>query len=166
MPKRKRSSTLRKATFARDGGVCALCGITAEKWVTDHIIPFCEDGPDTLANARTLCLPCDKPITRGVMARAAERRRAAKAAARRKTKLLARKPRGPHMWWSIVHWDPDVARERILAQYRATPGGAAAVAPILGVSHRSLCTYVRLLGRAGDIEAIREAARAARGVTP
>ena len=69
-----------------------------------------------------------------------------------------------------VRRNPDVARERIRAAVRQSGGVVTAAAVVLGVSHRALCRHVARLGLAGDIELIRapirEAARAARGVTP
>jgi 5-methylcytosine-specific restriction endonuclease McrA len=44
-------------------------------WEADHIVPVVEGGPNTLANLRTLCLPCHKGETRALAARRAKARR-------------------------------------------------------------------------------------------
>ena len=50
-----------------------------ELWEADHIIPRCENGPDTLENGRTLCHPCHKRVTREMHKRHKEKRRAQSA---------------------------------------------------------------------------------------
>ena len=84
------SGYLRDAVFARDHGVCAICGIdtvvlrrdklkldyAARKkferewstrkhlWDADHIIPVCKGGGECdLSNMRTLCLKCHRVVT-------------------------------------------------------------------------------------------------------
>jgi 5-methylcytosine-specific restriction endonuclease McrA len=81
---------LRDEVFARDHGVCALCGVDTEAlrrdkrkldyrarrqfekdwggrrhlWDADHIVPVVEGGGECdLANMRTLCLKCHKLAT-------------------------------------------------------------------------------------------------------
>lgn len=76
---------LREQVFARDGGVCALCGIDTEAlrrnkrkldyaerkrfetewgvrrhlWDADHVLPVSQGGGGCdLSNMRTLCLKC------------------------------------------------------------------------------------------------------------
>ena len=80
---------LRGQVFARDKGVCALCGINTEAlrmekrkldwaarrkfekewgrrrslWDADHIVPVSEGGGECdLSNMRTLCLKCHRAI--------------------------------------------------------------------------------------------------------
>jgi len=93
---------LRREIFARDRGVCALCGLDTEAlrkgkrildyrarrqfekewggrrqlWDADHVLPVAEGGGECdLANMRTLCLKCHRQVT------AALRRRLASAQA-------------------------------------------------------------------------------------
>ena len=81
---------LREQVFARDRGVCALCGADTEAlrknkrkldyaarrqfekewglrrnlWDADHILPVCQGGGECdLENMRTLCLKCHRKIT-------------------------------------------------------------------------------------------------------
>lgn len=81
---------LREQVFARDRGVCALCGLDTEAmrkdkrkldyrarqafekewggrrnlWDADHIVPVVEDGGECdLSNMRTLCLRCHREAT-------------------------------------------------------------------------------------------------------
>lgn len=81
---------LRSQVFARDRGVCALCGLDTEAlrkdkrkldyrarrqfekdwgsrrslWDADHIVPMAEGGGECgLANMRTLCLKCHRAVT-------------------------------------------------------------------------------------------------------
>ena len=81
---------LREQVFARDHGVCALCGIDTEAlrrnkrkldfaarrqfekqwgtrrslWDADHILPVAEGGGECdLSNMRTLCLRCHRAAT-------------------------------------------------------------------------------------------------------
>ncbi len=81
---------LRSQVFARDHGVCALCGLDTEAlrkdkrkldyrarrqfekdwgsrrslWDADHIVPVAEGGGECgLANMRTLCLKCHGTVT-------------------------------------------------------------------------------------------------------
>jgi 5-methylcytosine-specific restriction enzyme A len=91
---------LRDQVFARDRGVCALCGLDTEAlrknkrkldynarrqfekkwglrrhlWDADHVRPVSEGGGECdLSNMRTLCLPCHRTAT------AALRKRSRKA---------------------------------------------------------------------------------------
>ena len=84
---------LREAVFARDRGICALCGIdtvvlrrdkrkldyAARKrferewgmrqhlWDADHILPVSKGGGECdLSNMRTLCLKCHRAATAGL----------------------------------------------------------------------------------------------------
>ena len=81
---------LRREVFARDRGVCALCGLDTEAlrkgkrildyrarrqfekewggrrqlWDADHVLPVAEGGGECdLANMRTLCLKCHRQVT-------------------------------------------------------------------------------------------------------
>ena len=81
---------LREQVFARDRGVCALCGLDTEAlrkgkrkldyrarrqfeddwglrrhlWDADHIVPVAEGGGECdLSNMRTLCLKCHREAT-------------------------------------------------------------------------------------------------------
>ncbi len=57
-------------------------------WEADHIVPRVRGGPNTLANLRTLCVPCHKAETKRLASeRAAERRDA-------KRPLLESAPKG------------------------------------------------------------------------
>ena len=87
---------LREQVFARDNGVCALCGLDTEQlrkdkrkldyrarrafekdwgsrrhlWDADHAVPVAEGGGECdLANMRTLCLPCHRKVTSELRAR-------------------------------------------------------------------------------------------------
>ena len=63
--------------WARDHGVCGLCGIdTQGRWEADHIVPVVEGGGGCgLEGYRTLCIPCHRLVTRDLMARLAAARR-------------------------------------------------------------------------------------------
>lgn len=52
---------LRPLVLARDSHTCRLCGQPGNQ--VDHIRPHAEGGPDSLANAQTLCDPCHKAKT-------------------------------------------------------------------------------------------------------
>jgi 5-methylcytosine-specific restriction enzyme A len=94
---------LRGQVFARDRGVCALCGVDTESlrknkrkldyaarkqferdwglrrnlWDADHILPVCKGGGECdLGNMRTLCLKCHRQVTKS-LARSANSKAAA-----------------------------------------------------------------------------------------
>lgn len=92
----------RRACWARDWGVCQLCGTDtvaphevtdycgkpiprarmnhqAGAWDADHIVPIAEGGALARENLRTLCRPCHARVTRELRARLAAKRKAAKA---------------------------------------------------------------------------------------
>lgn len=75
----------RRLVYARDRGVCALCGVQCDGagqpfWQADHIVPVVEGGGACgLENLRTLCEPCHKAETAALARRRAEARRAARA---------------------------------------------------------------------------------------
>jgi hypothetical protein len=48
----------RRAVFDRDGRACGFCG-RGDALELDHVIPFSRGGPDTVANLRVLCKPCN-----------------------------------------------------------------------------------------------------------
>ena len=60
-------SYLRECVFARDRGVCAICGINTkrrrQRWEADHIVAVVEGGDSNLENIRTLCVPCHRRVT-------------------------------------------------------------------------------------------------------
>lgn len=56
------SSSVRQATFARDGWRCVGCG-SNEHLEVDHIIPTYMDGSDELDNLQTLCRSCHRKKT-------------------------------------------------------------------------------------------------------
>jgi 5-methylcytosine-specific restriction enzyme A len=85
---------LRDAVFARDRGICAICGIdtvilrrdklkldyAARKkferewgirrhlWDADHVVPVCKGGGECdLSNMRTLCLKCHRKVTAALL---------------------------------------------------------------------------------------------------
>lgn len=81
---------LREATWKRDKGVCADCGIatvpeprkrmpwrgTGHLWHADHIVPVIEGGGECgLENIRTLCRECHRKATAELRRRIAEARR-------------------------------------------------------------------------------------------
>ncbi|MFP3986934.1 HNH endonuclease [Streptomyces sp. E11-3] len=49
---------VRAAVFERDGHACVHCG-AAEDLTLDHVYPWSLGGPDTEANLRVLCRPCN-----------------------------------------------------------------------------------------------------------
>jgi len=92
---------LRQQVFARDRGVCALCGLDTEAlrkdkrkldyrarrqfekewgvrrhlWDADHIVPVAEGGGECdLGNMRTLCLCCHRDVTAQLQQRLAASR--------------------------------------------------------------------------------------------
>jgi 5-methylcytosine-specific restriction enzyme A len=92
---------LRAQVFARDRGLCALCGLDTEAlrkdkrkldfaarrrfekewgrrrhlWDADHLIPVAEGGGECdLSNMRTLCLKCHRDATAELRGRLQERR--------------------------------------------------------------------------------------------
>jgi 5-methylcytosine-specific restriction endonuclease McrA len=87
---------LREQVFARDHGVCAMCGLDTEAmrkdkrkldfkarrqfekdwggrrylWDADHIVPVAEGGGECdLGNMRTLCLKCHRDATAALRVR-------------------------------------------------------------------------------------------------
>ena len=76
----------RRRVYARDHGVCALCGAAKGYWEMDHTLPLAEGGENTMENFRTLCVPCHKVETAGL------KRRLAQATAWQRVK--------PTGWWS------------------------------------------------------------------
>lgn len=65
----ERCRPVRVLVFERDGGKCALCGVTSSDWEADHTVPLCEGGPHSLENMRTLCAECHKGVTAALNAR-------------------------------------------------------------------------------------------------
>jgi 5-methylcytosine-specific restriction endonuclease McrA len=66
----------RQCVFARDHGVCALCGLQSVYWEADHTIPVIEGGGECgLEGLRTLCSGCHKLETAALAARRAQRRK-------------------------------------------------------------------------------------------
>ncbi len=69
---------VRKLVWARDKGVCAICGdvapsIAGHHWQADHVVPVAEGGGLCgLENMRTLCTPCHKRETAALRKRLAE----------------------------------------------------------------------------------------------
>jgi len=90
---------LRAQVFARDRGVCALCGVDTEAlrkdkrkldysarrqfekewggrrnlWDADHVVPVVEGGGECdLSNMRTLCLKCHREATAALRSRRAK----------------------------------------------------------------------------------------------
>lgn len=51
--------TIKNSVYERDGYRCVWCG-SDERLSLDHIIPYRLDGPDTVANLRVLCMPCNQ----------------------------------------------------------------------------------------------------------
>lgn len=49
---------IRKRVYDRDGWRCVECG-SKDSLALDHVIPWSQNGPDTPANLRTLCAPCN-----------------------------------------------------------------------------------------------------------
>lgn len=78
---RSQSSYARRCVWARDAGVCALCGTVAKSrhghhWQADHIVPVAEGGGSCgLENLRTLCTADHKRVTADLQRRLAEKRR-------------------------------------------------------------------------------------------
>ena len=97
---------LRRQVFARDRGVCAVCGLDTEAlrkekrkldyrarrafekewgscrhlWDADHIVPVAEGGGECgLPNMRTLCLRCHRAATAELRRRLAVGKTAVKA---------------------------------------------------------------------------------------
>lgn len=78
-----RTKPIRAQVFARDKGVCAICGDDCSpppdhpqlkfgyfgEWDADHIVPLCEGGAHSLQNLRTLCRPCHKEETKALAKR-------------------------------------------------------------------------------------------------
>lgn len=57
------SRITRLAIYARDGMCCVWCGKGVEDGIIlslDHIIPQCQDGPDTPDNLVTACRTCNQ----------------------------------------------------------------------------------------------------------
>jgi 5-methylcytosine-specific restriction endonuclease McrA len=74
---------LRECVYARDQGICALCGINRRwlrgKWQADHILPVVEGGDSNLENMRTLCIPCHRGVTTELRLRLKARRASTRA---------------------------------------------------------------------------------------
>lgn len=51
---------LRKLIYFRDGYRCFFCGVHTRMFQLDHIIPWSAGGPDTSANLRAMCQPCNE----------------------------------------------------------------------------------------------------------
>lgn len=53
----------RMVIFRKSGGKCQICGcdITEDDFEADHIIPYAQGGPTTIANGQALCSTCNKP---------------------------------------------------------------------------------------------------------
>jgi 5-methylcytosine-specific restriction endonuclease McrA len=59
---------VKKTVWMRDGGCCRNCGIgDAEAFARDgehlhfdHIVPFSQNGADTVNNIQLLCGPCNR----------------------------------------------------------------------------------------------------------
>lgn len=49
---------IRALVMRRDGGQCVVCGSEVDMTL-DHILPWSKGGPDTAANLRVLCRPCN-----------------------------------------------------------------------------------------------------------
>lgn len=65
-----------------------------------------------------------------------------------------------HTEWSyLIRFRASEARTKILDAYRETSGNAVHAAEVMGISHRSLLTYVRRLDLREDIRRIRDLAR-------
>jgi 5-methylcytosine-specific restriction protein A len=70
---------VRKLVWARDKGVCALCGdvapgVSGHHWQADHTVPVAEGGGLCgLEGYRTLCTPCHKRETAALAKRRAGR---------------------------------------------------------------------------------------------
>lgn len=75
---RSNAGYARKLVRARDGGVCALCGVDARAtgWQADHIKPVVEGGGSCgLENLRTLCTACHHVETKALAVRRAAARK-------------------------------------------------------------------------------------------
>ncbi len=55
---------VKAAVIVRDGGRCRRCPST-ERIEFDHVIPFCDGGPDTVENLQLLCRICNAKKGRG-----------------------------------------------------------------------------------------------------
>jgi 5-methylcytosine-specific restriction endonuclease McrA len=51
----------KKAVFIRDNFECQYCGerLTMNTGTRDHVVPRCQNGPDTLSNVVASCKPCN-----------------------------------------------------------------------------------------------------------
>lgn len=49
---------LTPSVFMRDGSRCTQCG-TDRNLSVDHVVPLARGGTHSLANLRTLCVPCN-----------------------------------------------------------------------------------------------------------
>ena len=49
---------VREAVMKRDNYQCVACG-ARDDLSLDHIIPYRDNGPDTVENLRVLCMPCN-----------------------------------------------------------------------------------------------------------
>lgn len=65
-----------RSLFRQLWGLRSWCADPLDAWDADHITPVCEGGANTLANLRTLCIPCHKAATAALAARRAAKRKA------------------------------------------------------------------------------------------
>lgn len=63
--RKKIPQDVRDLVFRRDGDRCVECGVTDDPPL-DHIKPWSKGGPDTAANLRVLCRPCNSRKGAGV----------------------------------------------------------------------------------------------------
>ncbi len=54
-PEIVRNAGLRAKVWARDQGICSVCGRFDSKWIHEHVRPLWMQGPDTLENSETHC---------------------------------------------------------------------------------------------------------------
>lgn len=138
---RSESYYARMKVADRDGGLCAFCGVVAEKWHADHILPVWQGGGCCgLENLRTLCETCHERHTRETMPPLTEARIQPQPSP---LKVFWVTPSDP-FWRDGSKWTPEQDQELIAA--RRSGMGRRAIATQMGRTRDAVRGRMVLLG--------------------